>query len=103
MSEQAGAGAAGAAGAGAGSAGAGDAGGNPAPWFSSFQDAGVKSWAESKGFKDPETAVASAWNLEKLIGADRNGRTVVLPKYDKDVEGIKAFRAKLGVPDSPDA
>jgi hypothetical protein len=27
---------------------------------------------------------------------------VVLPKDDKDVEGMKAFRTKLGVPESPD-
>lgn len=96
-----------AAGAGAaGAAGGGDAGGQggqAAPWYSGVQDAGLKTWIETKGFKDPESVAMSALNLEKLIGADRIGRTVVLPKDDKDVEGIKAFRAKLGVPDSADA
>jgi len=42
-------------------------------------------------------------NLEKLIGADRAGRTVVLPKDENDAEGMKAFRAKLGVPETPEA
>ena len=86
-----------------GGGGDGGQGGNPAPWYSGVQDAGLKTWIETKGFKDPESVAMSALNLEKLIGADRIGRTVVLPKDDKDVEGIKAFRAKLGVPDSADA
>lgn len=100
MTEPAAGGAQGAQGSGA-AAGAGD--GQAAPWYSGVQDAGLKTWIESKGFKDPEAVATSALNLEKLVGADRIGRTVVLPKDDKDLEGIKAFRAKLGVPDSPDA
>lgn len=91
----------GGAGAGAGGQGGGD-GGAPAPFFAGFQDAGAKTWAEAKGFKDPEALAISGMNLEKLLGADRAGRTVVLPKDENDVEGRKAFLAKLGVPDSPD-
>lgn len=45
-------------------------------------------------------AAKAAWSLERLLGADKAGRTVVLPKDDADVEGHKAFNAKLGVPET---
>ena len=82
--------------------GQGGESGAAAPFFSTFQSPDAKTWAETKGFKDPESLAVSSMNLEKLLGADRAGRTVVLPKDDNDVEGRKAFLAKLGVPDSPD-
>ena len=97
MSEQGTQGAAG----GAGGAG-GDGQGAPAPFFAGFQSPDAKAWAEAKGFKDPEALAVSGMNLEKLLGADRAGRTVVLPKDENDVEGRKAFLAKLGVPDTAD-
>lgn len=91
------------AGGGAGGGGAGGdpnagGGGAPAPWFSDEQ----KPFVETKGWKAPGDAITSFQNLEKLFGADKAGRTVVMPKDDKDVEGIKAFHAKLGVPESAD-
>jgi hypothetical protein len=61
-----------------------------------------KSIVETKGWKTPGDALESYVNLEKLIGADKAGRTVVLPKDENDVEGRKAFYAKLGVPESAD-
>lgn len=95
MSEQQG-------GAPAGGQGGGDAGTGggsaPAPWFSDTQ----KDYVTNKGWKAPTDAVDAYVNLEKLVGADRAGRTVVLPKDDNDAEGLKAFRAKLGVPESAD-
>lgn len=73
-------------------------GDTPAPWFADDQ----KDYVTNKGWKAPADAVTSAINLEKLMGADKAGRTVVMPKDDKDVEGLKAFRAKMGVPESAD-
>lgn len=61
-----------------------------------------KSFVETKGWKAPGDAITSFQNLEKLFGADKAGRTVVLPKDDKDIEGVKAFHAKIGVPESAD-
>lgn len=61
-----------------------------------------KAIVESKQWKTPADAIDSYSNLEKLIGADRAGRTVVLPKDDKDAEGIKAYHAKIGVPETAD-
>lgn len=78
----------------------------PAPggseWFGGFTNPEVKTWAQAKGFKDPEAVTESAYNLEKLIGFDKAGRTLVLPKDDATPEEVKAFHAKLGVPDSAD-
>jgi hypothetical protein len=89
----------GGAGAGAGAAaGAPAAGASNADWF----PAEHKDYVANKGWKNPADVLTSAINLEKLIGADKAGRTVVLPKDDKDAEGIKAFRAKLGVPEKPE-
>lgn len=44
----------------------------------------------------------SAWNLEKLIGHERAGRTVVIPGDDAPPEEVSAFRAKMGVPEKAD-
>ncbi len=78
----------------------------PAPaaggeWFGGFANAEVKTWAQAKGFKDPEAVTESAYNLEKLIGFDKAGRTLVVPKDDASPEEWKAFNAKLGVPEKP--
>lgn len=71
---------------------------NPAPWYPEAQ----KSFVQAKGWKDPADVLTSYANLESLIGADKAGRTVVLPKDESDVEGLKAYRAKLGIPESVD-
>ena len=64
------------------------------PWYSEAH----KEYVTTKGWKTVDDALTSSINLEKLMGADRAGRTVVLPKDEQDVEGVKAFRAKLGIP-----
>lgn len=81
-------------------AGGGDGAGAAAnaPWFPEEH----KAFVETKGWKTPADALTSYVNLEKLIGADKAGRTVVLPKDEKDAEGLKAFRTKLGVPEAAD-
>lgn len=72
--------------------------GAPAPWYPQEQ----AEYVTGKGWKNPGELLTSYVNLEKLMGADKAGRTIVMPKDDKDVDGMKAFRAKLGVPDSAD-
>ena len=69
-----------------------------APWYKSE----AKDYVSNKGWKSPDEVIGSYQSLESLYGADKAGRTVILPKDDKDLEGIKAFRAKLGVPESAD-
>jgi len=61
-----------------------------------------KGFVELKGWSAPDDVIQSYANLEKLVGADRAGRTVVLPKGDDDAEGWQSFKAKLGVPDAPE-
>lgn len=81
-----------------GSGGAGGGGGAPA-WYGNEAN---KSMVEAKGFKSVDDVFAWGTNAEKLIGLEKAGRTVVMPKDDNDAEGIKSFRQKLGVPDKID-
>lgn len=73
------------------------------PWYEGFQDASVKDWAAGKGWKSPEAATQSAWHLERLLGADKAGRGLVLPKDEADAEGWNNVYSKLGRPASADA
>lgn len=91
----AGAGAAAAAGGAAGGAGAAAAG---AEWFSGIADEGTRTWVQAKGWKDPSALAESAFNLEKLIGHEKAGRTIVIPGADAKPEEVAAFRSKMGVP-----
>lgn len=68
------------------------------PWYPDTE----KDYVANKGWKGPADVVGSYKSLETLVGADKAGRTIVLPKDEKDAEGIKAFRAKLGVPEAAD-
>lgn len=78
------------------------AAGNEAPWYDSFADATTKEWTAQKGWKSPEAAAQSAWHLEKLMGADKAGRSVIWPKDEADVDGWKQIYSKLGRPETPD-
>lgn len=74
---------------------------NEGNWFDGFANADVKTWTAAKGFKDASAVAESAYNLEKLIGFEKAGRTIVVPKDDASPEEMAAFNAKLGVPASP--
>jgi hypothetical protein len=65
-------------------------------------DAELIGHAQNAGWKDPADAVKSHRELQKLFGADRHGRTVVVPKDDDAPEVHAAFYAKLGRPETPD-
>lgn len=62
----------------------------------------AKDYVTNKGWKAPADLLTSYQGLETLVGAERAGRTVVMPKDANDADGLKAFRAKLGVPESAD-
>jgi hypothetical protein len=81
----------------------------PAPdansWFGKLS-AEDKAYAENKGWKadtDPSTMFQSYQNLEKMFGADKAGRTIMLPKDATDTAALQAIYDKLGRPASPDA
>lgn len=66
------------------------------PFYSGFEDASVKEWAEGKGWKSPEAVVKSAMNLEKMVGAP--AEQVLRIPQDGDVEGWAKARQQLGAP-----
>lgn len=72
-----------------------------ANWIDSISDADTKGWVQNKGFKEPVDVVTSYRHLEKLMGADKAGRTVVLPSKWDDPNEVGAFYEKLGVPKDP--
>lgn len=71
-----------------------------ANWFDSFGDQGVKDWVASIGAPNAEAVASKALNLERMLGADRAGRTVVLPK-DGDADAWGEVWSKLGRPADP--
>ena len=71
-------------------------------WYSGIQDESIRTWVEAKGFQDPSAAAQSAYNLEKLIGFDKAGKTVVIPDENSSPETRAAFLAKMGVPEKAD-
>ncbi len=71
-------------------------------WFAPIRDDGLRNWVQAKGFKDPFAVAESAYNLEKLIGFDKAGRTLVMPKDDATPEERAAFHQKLGAPANAD-
>ena len=74
--------------------------GNAAPWYGEIDDSLV-GYIENKGWKSPGDAINGYANLEKLLGADRAGNTVVLPK-EGDAEGWNEIYNRLGRPEKPD-
>jgi len=71
-------------------------------WYSKIANENVRNWTEAKGFKDPLAVAESAYNLEKLLGHDRAGNTLVLPKDNAAPEEVRGFWGKLGVPEKPE-
>lgn len=73
-------------------------------WFESPDLAEVTGWAKGRGYNLADMgekalpALQGHFNAEKLIGLDRAGRTITLPKDDATPEEIEAFQAKLGRP-----
>lgn len=72
----------------------------PASWVDSIKDPdpAFKEWLQNKAYPDAEHALKSYRSLEQLMGADKAGRTVLIPKDENDAEGWKAVSSKLGVP-----
>lgn len=75
-----------------------------APWYGDVQDAEMKGWIENKGFdkQAPMAALTSYRNLEKAFGADKAGRTVLLPGDKAEKSELDTFFNKLGRPETPD-
>ncbi|RJO61602.1 MAG: hypothetical protein C4542_06065 [Dehalococcoidia bacterium] len=74
----------------------------PATDWSAGLDPDTGAYTKNKGWKAPSDIITSYRNLEKVIGADRAGRTVVLPGKDAKPEELEALYNRLGRPASPD-
>lgn len=73
-----------------------------APWYGDLTSSPeLKTFAETKAFKDPAAAFAAYQNLERMVGVPAD-QLIRKPKDANDAEGLKAFRSALGVPDSAD-
>jgi hypothetical protein len=80
-----------------------DAGGQP--FYSGFEDTELGGWVESKfqGTAPSVERLASSYrNLEKMVGAEKAGRTVTLPGPDADPDALGEFFTRLGRPEQPD-
>ena len=66
-------------------------------WAGALDDDG-KAWLAKAGHKDVAALVKSQRHLETLLGADKAGRGLVLPKDEGDGEAWSALYDKLGRP-----
>jgi hypothetical protein len=71
----------------------------PATWYGDGVDDATKGYIENKGWKAAQDVITGYRNLEQLLGHDRAGRTVTIPKEGEDASD---FYAKLGRPESPE-
>lgn len=72
----------------------------PIPWLSGADDLTV-GYVQNKGWTEPAQVLDGYRNLEKVMGADRLGRTVVMPKPDAPPAEMEAYFNKLGRPSDP--
>lgn len=81
-------------------AGAGTPPANPgttAPWYAGADEL-TTGYVQNKAWATPLDAVKSYQNLEKLLGADKAGNAVVIPKPDAPQADLDAFYSRLGRP-----
>jgi hypothetical protein len=71
-------------------------------WIDGVQDPTTKAWAEAKGLQNGsiENVLGSYHNLEKMVGADKAGRTITLLGDDATPEQKNEFYTKLGRPEA---
>jgi len=71
-------------------------------WLDGVIDPSTKAWAEAKGLQNGsfENVLGSYHNLEKMVGADKAGRTITLLGDDASSEERDAYFNKLGRPES---
>ena len=84
-----------------GAAGGGAGSGAPQDWTAGFDDT-TRGYVQNKGWTKPADVLGGYQNLEKLLGADKAGRGVILPKDDATPEEMSAFYNKLGRPENAD-
>ncbi len=69
-------------------------------WYDQFPEE-VRGLVQNKGWQSPVDAIQSYSNLEKLLGADKAGRGLVLPKDDAGADEWGQVYDRLGRPADP--
>lgn len=72
----------------------------PISWLDGADETTV-GYVQNKGWEKPAQVLDSYRNLEKLLGADKAGNAVVLPKPDAPQAEVDAFYNRLGRPSDP--
>ena len=67
------------------------------PWLEGADETLV-GYVQNKGWSEPKQVLEGYRNLEKLLGADRAGNAVILPKPDASPQEMDAFFNRLGRP-----
>jgi len=79
--------------------------GEPTTAVPAFEDAELGEWVKAK-FNGAEPTIeklaGSYRNLEKIVGADKAGRTLTIPGPDAEPDEVASVFAKLGKPEKPD-
>jgi len=78
-------------------------GGEVSPWGTTvegIEDTELRGWVENKGFTGADKMADSYRNLERLMGADKAGRTIVMPGEDASDADYGEFYGKIGRPDT---
>jgi hypothetical protein len=73
-----------------------------APSWLEGADETTIGYVQNKGWNDPRQVLDGYRNLEKLLGADKAGNAVVIPKADADPKEWAAVFDRLGRPTGPD-
>lgn len=72
----------------------------PIAWLPEADETTV-GYVQNKGWDNPAKAIDSYRNLEKLMGAEKAGNTVVIPRSDADPKEWAAVYDRLGRPSDP--
>jgi hypothetical protein len=78
-----------------------------AAWTDSLSDNDLKEWSVNKGYNKFDAAAAAPViaqqyrSLEKLVGAEKAGRTVEIPNFE-DADAASVFYDRLGRPKAED-
>lgn len=62
----------------------------------------LRGLTEAKGWKEPADVLKSYKHLEGMIGAEKAGRTLLMPKDSEDTASLDPIYKALGRPDKPD-
>lgn len=73
-----------------------------APSWLNGADETTIGYVQNKGWTEPTQVLEGYRNLEKLLGADKAGNAVIIPKADADPKEWGAVFDRLGRPSSPD-